>query len=776
LVAVADIKQTGAFDRLGNARPLDSDSPATARVLLQALPIAGALLDRGGIVRHANRAWAELLRADVPNIEGEPALGWIRRAGEREAFGREFLQLRDREAGAAFTRELDLNRAFGPPARSRVRVAKLGRNQLLITATRADTSDAETELGRAVSRALDALDQGVFLVDGEGRIVHVNPATQRLLGEGAAGPVGRMFVDLVAHGQVEAVERGLKLARAGSWHGEVDLVRPDGDVVPTELTLAGGSGEGAPVVVQCRDLRAHRQRQWVEELTRQVDRALVSSSEPRDALMAAVSALSTGLGALRAVVVTVVGGRWVRWSVRPDASPTFDKLDDATHPPSEWQRGDDLVEMGEVDDAHARVFGPDRAHARAVRVVLRAPGGVVGYLLATHDPRPGWTRVEAGLLSQLAPQLALALANGLLMLETRALAGYQGRVLDQTAVLINSVDEEGKVVTWNRASEQLLGIRSEDAIGKVFGIDVARAADAGAWSELWADLFARGVATRELVVLDQEGDERPLHLDARVLRDGSEVRGAVLVGLDLRTRRALETQVARSQKMAAVGLLAAGIAHEINNPLSGVVGYSALLLERELDPEIRRMVQHISSSAERCRKIVEGVLLFSRQRSGARERVELSDLIARMVRIGEYQWKMHNCRIVREVSDSVEVMADLDQLEQVLLNLLSNAVDAMPNGGTVRIALSATETGARIDIQDDGPGIPDEIRENVFDPFFSTKSIGKGTGLGLSISYGIVRDHGGDILLESRPGRGAHFVILLPKDGLPSAENRPRES
>src|SRR5262249_42953233 len=155
-------------------------------------------------------------------------------------------------------------------------------------------------------------------------------------------------------------------------------------------------------------------------------------------------------------------------------------------------------------------------------------------------------------------------------------------------------------------------------------------------------------------------------------RDG--VRGAVIVGLDLRERRGLERQVLRSQKLAAVGLLAAGIAHEINNPLSGVVGYSKLLLERSLPDGVREKVEKIAQSGERCRKIVEGVLLFSRQQDGGERRpVDLRALIDRVLAIGEYQWRMHNIRIIRELGDRVVISADADQIEQVVLNLLSNA-------------------------------------------------------------------------------------------------------
>jgi PAS domain S-box-containing protein len=762
---VSDIKRTGAFDLYG-ARIASSLAKAPqAPTVVQGMPSAAAILDASGIVRSANAALAELLGLERSRLEDEPWLTWIRGQGEREAFGREFLGLRARGDGDAFVRDLDLRPQLGPVIRCKVRACRLSHGQVLVTVQRAEVSDPEAELGRAVTRALDALDQGVFLVDGEGRIVHVNPAAQKLLGSGL---VGRSFLDIIAHGRVDELARALSLSRAGSWHGEVDLTRSDGDVLPVELSLAGGSGQGAPVVVLCRDLRARRRRRFDERLTRQVDRALVSSSEPREALTVAAQAIATALAADRVVILTHLGkaggGTWERWVVRPDAPAAYEILEEGARPEPEWALQEGVTPLLEFSAEDQRIFGRMGASLRGARIVLRASGGVVGYLLVTHRPRARWTEHEHELIAQLAPQLALGLANGLLMLETRALAAYQGRVLDQTAVIIDSVDAQGRVVTWNRASEKLFGMSAADAEGKLFGTEVARAREPERWSELWQELNRGGVVSSEMAVLDHNGESIPIHIEGRLLRDGNETRGAVFVGLDLRVRRALENQVASSQKMAAVGLLAAGIAHEINNPLSGVVGYSTLLLERrDLPADIRHKVQKISDSGERCRKIVEGVLLFSRQSGGDREPVQLAELIDGVVRIGEYQWKMSNCRVVQELEASVEVLADKDQLEQVLLNLLSNAVDAMDRGGTVRIALRSTETTAEIHVSDEGPGIAEEIQPNVFDPFFSTKSIGKGTGLGLSISYGIVRDHGGDILLESKPGEGAHFTVVLPK-------------
>jgi signal transduction histidine kinase len=229
--------------------------------------------------------------------------------------------------------------------------------------------------------------------------------------------------------------------------------------------------------------------------------------------------------------------------------------------------------------------------------------------------------------------------------------------------------------------------------------------------------------------------------------------------------QAREKQIVEKERMAAIGQLAAGIAHEINNPLSGVVGYSRLLLDKPLDPWVRERVTKIAQSGERCRKIVEGVLLFSRQQEGGKRRpVDLAQLVDRVIGIGEYQWRMHNVRIVRTYPEApVIIEADTDQLEQVLLNLLSNAVDAMPRGGTISIELRrGADGGARLAVRDQGHGVPAEILPRIFDPFFSTKEIGKGTGLGLAISYGIIKEHGGDILVDSAPAQGTTFTVLLP--------------
>ncbi|MCA9660586.1 MAG: PAS domain S-box protein, partial [Myxococcales bacterium] len=596
-------------------------------------------------------------------------------------------------------------------------------------------------------------------------IVHANPAAGELLGSRL---VGRSLLELVGPGDVDRLAEALSQAEAGNWHGELEIRTLDGEALPIELSLAAGRGQGAPLVALLRDLQERRQREFEERLIAQIDRILLSSPRPQESIPTASRVLLDALELDRAVLVVHRAGVWERWEIEREQEHRC-LLTGA--PPEAW-RSDRQVALTEPESpATAAVFGPIARGRRAIRVTLSAPSGLIGYLLLIAA-RPGaFDRRTTSLLGLLAPALALGLANGLLMVETEAFAAYQAMLLDQTSVLLNSLDADGRVVTWNRASERLLGIAAEDARGRRFGIDVG-AMEPAVWSDLWSTLLSRGSIVRELVIKTAEGNAVPLHLEARLLRDSAEVKGAVLVGLDLRRRRALEDQVLRSQKLAAVGLLAAGIAHEINNPLSGVVGYSRLLLDKPLDPWVRERVTKIAQSGERCRKIVEGVLLFSRQQEGGKRRpVDLAELVDRVIGIGEYQWRMHNVRIVRTYPEvPVIVEADTDQLEQVLLNLLSNAVDAMPRGGTISIELRrGADGGARLAVRDQGHGIPAEILSRIFDPFFSTKEIGKGTGLGLAISYGIIKEHGGDILVDSAPAQGTTFTVLLPPAGNASA-------
>jgi signal transduction histidine kinase/CheY-like chemotaxis protein len=229
--------------------------------------------------------------------------------------------------------------------------------------------------------------------------------------------------------------------------------------------------------------------------------------------------------------------------------------------------------------------------------------------------------------------------------------------------------------------------------------------------------------------------------------------------------RAQETLV-QSEKMTAVGQLVAGVAHELNNPLTVVLGYAGLILERSHDPELRRKLELMSGEAERARKIVQNLLAFARKQKKERGRVDLNEVVNRTVGLRAYHLRSGNIRVESDLAEDLPATwADFYQLQQVVLNLLVNAEQAIQDSGrgsAIRIVTRREGDSLVVVVEDDGPGMPAVVRSKVFEPFFTTKPVGKGTGLGLAICYGIVGEHGGEIQVESEPDRFTRFRIRLP--------------
>jgi len=225
-------------------------------------------------------------------------------------------------------------------------------------------------------------------------------------------------------------------------------------------------------------------------------------------------------------------------------------------------------------------------------------------------------------------------------------------------------------------------------------------------------------------------------------------------------------RIMESEKLATIGRLAAGIAHEINNPIGGILLYSNLLLEStpESDPRRENMAK-IVAQAERARTIVRGLLDFSRQTPSAVDRVDLNRIVSGVLALLERHPAAQNIEVRAELSaEPLWVRADVSRLEQVFINIVVNALEAMDGSGslTVRSGLSERSGFCRVAITDTGPGIAEENKSRLFEPFFTTKEVGRGIGLGLAISYGIVQQHHGDIAVQSAPGAGATFRVLLP--------------
>jgi two-component system NtrC family sensor kinase len=229
----------------------------------------------------------------------------------------------------------------------------------------------------------------------------------------------------------------------------------------------------------------------------------------------------------------------------------------------------------------------------------------------------------------------------------------------------------------------------------------------------------------------------------------------------------MQAQMIQSEKMVAIGKLAAGVAHEINNPLTGVLTNSSLMLEDMADDHPwREDIQTIVNETLRCRKIVKGLLDFSRQSKPQRTLLDLNQVVEDTLALVRNQTVFRNTRIVYDLDPRLPtVLADADQMRQVVLNLVLNAAEAMVQGGELRVASSANlgKKAVELRISDTGPGIPDEVRARIFEPFFTTKKTG--TGLGLAVAYGIIERHHGEIRIDSARGKGTTFIITVPIGG-----------
>jgi two-component system NtrC family sensor kinase len=232
------------------------------------------------------------------------------------------------------------------------------------------------------------------------------------------------------------------------------------------------------------------------------------------------------------------------------------------------------------------------------------------------------------------------------------------------------------------------------------------------------------------------------------------------------TLKATQTQLIQSEKLSAVGQFVAGVAHELNNPLTAVIGFSDLLVQTSTDGTIRAHLERIAKNAHRCHKIVQNLLGFARQHPPERTLVAINGAVDEVLDIMAYDFRTGNVEVVRDFqADLPLIQADRHQLQQVFVNILSNgrqAIQAFRPDGRIVIRTRAEGGKARIEFVDNGPGVQPENLSRLFDPFFTTKPIGKGTGLGLSLCYGIVREHGGTIVARSEPGQGATFAIELP--------------
>ncbi|MBI5068287.1 MAG: PAS domain S-box protein [Deltaproteobacteria bacterium] len=346
----------------------------------------------------------------------------------------------------------------------------------------------------------------------------------------------------------------------------------------------------------------------------------------------------------------------------------------------------------------------------------------------------------------------------------------RGRVAEQEQLLahitresadaIIGVDAGGRVTSWNRGAEQLLGLPQEEMLGRSLEGILARPRSAEMLVQLGQ---RRPVRPQRMEWRDARGETVPVDVSVALLPGPGG--GAALVARDLSAQQRLDRQLVRSEKLAVVGSLAAGLAHEIGTPLN-VISATAEYLMPEAGREGQERLREIVAETERISRLVRELLSFARGTPPGRVQLRLSEAVERVLRLLRYALEKEQIALTCDVPEGLPALqADPDGVHQVLLNLLMNAVSAVGRGGQVgiRARLAEAARGDRVvvvEVHDDGPGVPVEVRERIFDPFYTTRP--EGTGLGLAVCSRIVAEHGGDIQVGEGPLGGASFVVQFP--------------
>ena len=428
---------------------------------------------------------------------------------------------------------------------------------------------------------------------------------------------------------------------------------------------------------------------------------------------------------------------------------------------------------------HANMLALLREHgivSVAIVPVKRRRQRIGGLSVLSHRPRE-WSDAELRRIEAMSDMLSVALDNAE-HVENLRQAESRFRTLFRAAPdAILTVLPRGEITEANDSARELTGIPSEALKGRLFTELVAGEDRLAVMRALEGAL--KGMMARLEVRIKRDGSTRLTALAITGLPD-AEPPTVLLVARDISGERELRARLLETERLAAIGELVAGVAHEVNNPLGSISAFAQLLLR---DPTVvgehRDSIEVIRSETQRASQVVRDLLAFARRAPAERSAVDVNELVERSLRLRGFQLTSARVQLVTELDPALAAIeADGRQLQQVLLNLITNAIQAMaPRGSgvlTVRTrAADGSEDVVTIEVADNGPGVSSHARAHIFEPFFTTKPEGEGTGLGLSVSYGIVAAHGGEIRLADLPaGAGATFIVSLPAGGQPITRRR----
>jgi two-component system NtrC family sensor kinase len=486
-------------------------------------------------------------------------------------------------------------------------------------------------------------------------------------------------------------------------------------------------------------------------LVGQIARILNSGLAPDETLRVAAATIQRGLGA----------GRVTVWRREANAS-TFTGV---SVPTGEYSAGslDELPSAAPGVRRHPLVHGGARMGVLEIDFDQLAPHGA-GLIQILCDLLAPF--LDAMTLSE---DLALEVASRSREIEEQR--RFTGIVIDSLPVGLYVIDRDYRIQVWNRKRETgTQGLRRADVVGRpVFEVLTRQPA-----AQLKAEfdrVFRAGETQQVDIEVASGGDSRTYRIRRIPMRlDGDAITHVITFGEDVTESREVQRRILQSEKLAAVGQLAAGVMHEINNPLA-TIGACVAAIEARLgeraDSTVREYLEIIDKEVLRCTRIVDGLLDFSRPRDATpRVPVDVNALVEQTLFLLKHHQRFRRIVINRELTDGLPpVLVNNEQMIQVLMALMLNGVDAMDDGGTLTIhtALNpARSDEVMVEVRDTGHGIPAADLPKIFDPFYTTKPPGRGTGLGLSICYGIVEQYHGRIEVDSEPGRGSSFRVFVP--------------
>lgn len=439
----------------------------------------------------------------------------------------------------------------------------------------------------------------------------------------------------------------------------------------------------------------------------------------------------------------------------------------------------------------------ERDELDAIRMELLVPltskkNELVGLLLLGNKlSQQDYSPEDERFILNIADRVTVEVENARLYEEARrseqVMRASERKYRERIENLLDAVVEvssEGKFIYASPHVLELFGFQPEELIGKNIA-EFIHPDDLQSSMEAMQEVRSGSILRFEFKTRHKEGHYVTVSASGRWVKEGDDFK---LVGVlrDITARRQaekrerqLQEQLNLSSRLASIGELAAGVAHEINNPLTGILGFSHRLLRKCADEKVRQDLEGIYGAAARAAKVVRNLLTFARHVEPEKQYTNVNDVVRKTLELRAYELKTSNIEVVTELAaDLPKTMVDFQQIQEVFLNIVLNAEQAMTEanrGGKLRIKTEETNGCIRISFADNGPGIPTELLDKVFDPFFSLRRERGGTGLGLSVSHGIVTSHGGRIYAKSRPGKGATFFVELPVTTINMDEHKPMQ-